>query len=60
MTGKLSREFYDRLGDKVVDEPVGLLIDEDAIFKAELREGAPRGLTAGKAAPEVLACVLLV
>jgi hypothetical protein len=35
---KLSREFYDRFGDKVVDELVGLLNDVDATFKAELRE----------------------
>ena len=38
MTVKLSREFYDRLGDKVVDELVGLLNDMDATFRAELRE----------------------
>ncbi len=38
VTGKLSREFYDRLGDKVVDELVGLLNDMDATFRAELRE----------------------
>ncbi len=37
VTAKLSREFYDRLGDKVVDELVGLLNDVDATFKAELR-----------------------
>jgi len=29
---------YDRLGDKVVDELVGLLNDMDATFRAELRE----------------------
>jgi hypothetical protein len=34
----LSREFYDRFGDKVVDELVGLLNDMDATFRAELRE----------------------
>ncbi len=38
VTAKLSREFYDRLGDKVVDELVGLLNDMDATFRAELRE----------------------
>ncbi len=38
MTAKLSREFYDRFGDKVVDELVGLLNDMDASFRAELRE----------------------
>ncbi len=38
VTVKLSREFYDRLGDKVVDELVGLLNDVDAAFKAEMRE----------------------
>ena len=38
VTAKLSREFYDRFGDKVVDELVGLLNDVDAAFKAELRD----------------------
>jgi len=38
VTAKLSREFNDRLGDKVVDELVGLLNDVDASSKAELRE----------------------
>jgi hypothetical protein len=38
VTAKLSREFYDRFGDKVVDELVGLLNDMDATFRAELRE----------------------
>jgi hypothetical protein len=38
VTAKLSREFYDRLGDKVVDELVGLLNDMDATFRTELRE----------------------
>jgi len=38
VTAKLSREFYDRFGDKVVDELVGLLNDMDAAFRAELRE----------------------
>ena len=38
MTAKLSSEFYDRFGDKVVDELVGLLNDMDAAFRAELRE----------------------
>jgi hypothetical protein len=37
VTAKLSREFYDRLGDKRVDELVGLLNDVDATFKAQLR-----------------------
>ena len=44
VTAKLSREFYDRLGDKVVDELVGLLNDVDATFKAELREQNDRNL----------------
>ena len=44
VTAKLSREFYDRLGDKVVDELVGLLNDVDANFKAELREQNDRTL----------------
>jgi hypothetical protein len=44
ITAKLSREFYDRLGDKVVDELVGLLNDVDATFKAELREQNDRNL----------------
>ena len=38
MTAKLSREFYDRFGDKVVNELVGLLNDMDATFRAEVRE----------------------
>ena len=38
MTAKLSREFYDRFGDKIVDELVGLLNDMDAAFRTELRE----------------------
>jgi hypothetical protein len=38
ITAKLSREFYDRFGDKVVDELVGLLNDMDATFRAELRD----------------------
>ena len=38
VTAKLSREFYDRFGDKVVDELVGLLNNMDATFRAELRE----------------------
>ena len=37
VTAKLSREFYNRFGDKVVDELVGLLNDMDATFRAELR-----------------------
>ena len=36
--GALFREFYDRLGDKVVDELVGLLNNMDSTFRAELRE----------------------
>ena len=44
VTAKLSREFYDRLGDKVVDELVELLNDVDATFKAELREQNDRNL----------------
>ncbi len=36
VTAKLSREFYDRFGDKVVDELVGLLNDMDTAFRAEL------------------------
>jgi hypothetical protein len=38
VTAKLSREFYDRFGDKVVDELVGVLNDMDATFRAELKE----------------------
>ena len=45
VTAKLSREFYDRFGDKIVDELVGLLNDVDATFKAELREQNDRNLT---------------
>jgi hypothetical protein len=44
VTAKLSREFYDRFGDKVVDELVGLLNDVDATFKAELNEQNDRNL----------------
>jgi len=44
VTAKLSREFYDRFGDKLVDELVGLLNDVDATFKAELREQNDRNL----------------
>ena len=36
--------FYDRFGDKLVDELVGLLNDVDATFKAELREQNDRNL----------------
>ena len=45
VTAKLSREFYDRFGDKLVDELVGLLNDVDATFKTELRELNERNLT---------------
>lgn len=38
VTAKLSREFYERFGDKIVDELVGLLNDMDATFKNELRD----------------------
>lgn len=44
VTARLSREFYDRFGDKLVDELVGLLNDVDATFKAELREQNDRNL----------------
>jgi hypothetical protein len=44
VTAKPSREFYDRFGDKLVDELVGLLNDMDATFKAELREQNDRNL----------------
>jgi hypothetical protein len=44
VTAKLSRDFYDRFGDKIVDELVGLLIDVDATFKAELREVTDRNV----------------
>ena len=45
VTARLSREFYDRFGDKLVDELVGLLNDVDTTFKAELREQNDRNLT---------------
>ena len=38
VTATLSREFYDRPRDKVVDDLVGLLNDIDATFHAELSE----------------------
>jgi hypothetical protein len=44
VTAKLSRDFYDRFGDKLVDELVGLLNDMDATFKAEMREQNDRNL----------------
>lgn len=44
VTAKLSREFYDRFGDKLVDELVGLLNDVDATFKAELAAQNDRNL----------------
>ncbi len=44
VTAKLSREFYDRFGDKVVDELVGLLNDVDATFETEVREQNDRKL----------------
>ena len=44
VTARLSREFYDRFGDKLVNELVGLLNDVDATFKAELREQNDRNL----------------
>ena len=44
VTARLSREFYDRFGDKLVDELVGLLNDVDATFKAELKEQNERNL----------------
>lgn len=44
VTARLSREFYDRFGDKLVDELVGLLNDVDATFKAELLEQNDRNL----------------
>ena len=37
MTAKLSREFYDRFGEKVVDELVDCCDDMDETFRAELR-----------------------
>lgn len=44
VTARLSREFYDRFGDKLVDELVGLLNDVDTTFKAELKEQNERNL----------------
>ncbi len=44
VTAKLSREFYDRLGDKCVDELVGLLNDVDVTFKAALRSRNDKNL----------------
>ena len=38
VTVKLSREFYDKFGNEVVNELVGLLNNMDATFRAELRE----------------------
>ena len=38
LTAKLSREFYDRFGDKVVNELVGLLNSMDSTFRQELRD----------------------
>ncbi len=44
VTAKLSREFYDWFGDKVVDELVGLLNDVDATFRAERQAQYDRNL----------------
>ncbi len=38
VTAKLSREFYDKFGNKVVDELVGLLNNMDTTFRTDLRE----------------------
>lgn len=38
ITARRSREFYDRFGDKVVDELVGLLNEMDSASRTELRE----------------------
>ena len=38
ITARLSREFYDRFGDKIVNELVGLLNSMDATFRLELRD----------------------
>jgi ABC-type phosphate transport system auxiliary subunit len=38
VTIKLSREFYEKFGDKVVDEMVGLFNQVDATYRSELRE----------------------
>jgi hypothetical protein len=38
VTAKLSREFYERLGNDVVNELVGLLNLADATYRLELRE----------------------
>ena len=44
ITAKLSREFYDQFGDKLVDELMGLINDVDTTFKSELREQNDRNL----------------
>ena len=38
VTAKLSRDFYEHFGDKLVDELVGLLNLADASYRGELRE----------------------
>lgn len=38
VTAKLSREFYERFGDKLVDELIGLLNEVDTTYRSELRE----------------------
>jgi hypothetical protein len=38
VTAKLSREFYERFGDEIVDELVGLLNTVDAVSRDNLRE----------------------
>ena len=35
---KLSREFYERFGDKLTDEPVNCLNSIEASYRAELRD----------------------
>lgn len=38
VTARLSKDFYDHFGDKIVDELVGLLNLADATYRTELRE----------------------
>jgi hypothetical protein len=38
VTAKLSREFYEKFGDKVVDELVALFNQVDTTYRTELRE----------------------
>lgn len=45
VTAKLSKEFYDRLGERVADELVNWFNDVDATYRSDLRELNDRNFT---------------